>query len=111
MVVTSVTYRHDLFNQTFGHEARREQPYSVEMHTLQQIFSVFVDEANARQIDHERGFVRRTALPALVQFIYTTATQFAFEKKPRRRFFVLCGNSNHVREGNPCKLLAVPLWK
>ena len=57
---------HDLFNQTFGHEARREQRYAVEMHTAQQIFSVFIDEANVRQINHDRGFLRGTGLPAPV---------------------------------------------
>ena len=53
------------------------------MHAREQCFSVFVNEANVRQIHQQRDFARWTRLPALIQFINAGARKFAFEKKPR----------------------------
>lgn len=85
MVATFVSRAFDFFDQTLRHQAGRKQFDSLAMHAGQKLFAVVIDETNIRQINQYRYFISWTRLPALVQFVDTTASQLAFEKKPRRR--------------------------
>lgn len=84
MVATVGSSVFDLFDQTLRHQAGRKQFDSLVVHAGQQLFAVVIDEANIRQINQQHHFLGWTRLPALVQFVDTTAGQLAFEKKPRR---------------------------
>jgi hypothetical protein len=73
----------DFFDQTLRDQAGRKEFDSLVVHAGQKLFAVVIDEANIRQINQQRDFLRRARLPALVQFVDTTPGQLAFEKKPR----------------------------
>ncbi len=74
----------NFFDQTLRHEAGRKQLDSLVVHAGQKLFAVVINETNIRQIHQQRDFLGRARLPALVQFVDTTPSELAFEKKPRR---------------------------
>lgn len=84
MVATLGSSVFDFFDQTLRDQAGRKQLDSLAVHASQKLFAVVIDEANIRQINQYRYFISWTRLPALVQFVDTTASQLAFEKEPRR---------------------------
>jgi len=63
------------------------------MHSLQELLATLVDEANACKINQKRRTVERNLLPALVELVYASARELAFDDESRRRRFVLTSNS------------------
>ena len=56
----------DLIDQTFSHEAGREQFYSLLLHPGQQLYSVFIDETDVRKVHEQWGFSIGGFSPAFV---------------------------------------------
>ena len=85
MVATFGRCVFDFFDETLRHHALRKELDSLVVHAGQQFFAPFVDEADIRQIHHQRDFAVWARLPAFIQFINTRPRKLAFQKKPRRR--------------------------
>ena len=74
----------DLCDEALTHEAGRNEFDSVVMHSLQELLAAIVDEANTCEINQKRRTVERNLLPALLEFIYTSACKLSFNDESRR---------------------------
>jgi hypothetical protein len=86
----------DVCNEALTQETGGNEFDSLIMHSLQQLLATLVDEANAREINQKRRTVERNLLPALVELVYASARELAFNDESRRRRFVLTSNSYNL---------------
>ena len=68
----------DLCDEALAHEAGRNEPGSVIMHSLEELLATVVDEANTSEINQKRRALERNLLPALVEFVYASAGELSF---------------------------------
>ena len=85
MVATSDRDVFNFFDDALRHDALRKELDSLVVHPGQELFATLVDEADIRQIHHQRDFAVWARLPAFIQLVNTWPGKLAFQKKPRRR--------------------------
>jgi len=83
----------DVCDEALTQETGGNEFDSMIMHSLQECLATVVDEANACEINQKRRTIERNLLPALVELVYTSARELAFDDESRRRRFVLTSYS------------------
>ena len=83
----------DVCDEALTQETGGNEFDSVVMHSLQELLSTLVDEANASEINQKCRTVERNLLPALVELVNASARELSFNDESRRRRFVLTSYS------------------